>query len=125
MCFCFSLTITIKLLFSTGLYSRVSHQKHKVQFSCGRSAITGSFELLLNCTKKKLQGHHHAKKKCVECPQEGFLFIKLITSFRISLLNNCKKDFQFYIKTTESNFFTLNIRFFLHDLFEFHVFGLS
>jgi hypothetical protein len=65
-------------------------------------------------------------KKCVAYPQEDFLFIKLITSFRISLLNNCKKYFQFHIKTTQSNFFyTINIRFFLHDLFEFHVFGLS
>jgi hypothetical protein len=27
--------------------------------------------------------------------------------------------------TTKSSFFTLNIRFLLHDLFEFHVFGLS
>jgi hypothetical protein len=61
-------------------------------------------------------------KKCVAYPQEDFQFIKLITSLRISLLNNCKKDFQFH---TESSFFTLNIRFFLHDLFEFHVFGLS
>jgi hypothetical protein len=34
-------------------------------------------------------------KKCVAYPQEDFLFIKLITSFTISLLNNCKKDFQF------------------------------
>jgi hypothetical protein len=37
-------------------------------------------------------------KKCVAYPQEDFLFIKLI----ISLLNKCKKDFQFH---TESNFF--------------------
>jgi hypothetical protein len=65
------------------------------------------------------------EKKCVAYPQEDFLFMKHITSFRISLLNNCKKDFQFHIKTTVSNFFTLNIRFFLHDLFEFHIFGLS
>jgi hypothetical protein len=61
-------------------------------------------------------------KKCVAYPQEDFLFIKLITSLRISLLNNCKKDFQFH---TERNFFTLNIRFFLHDLLDFHVFGPS
>jgi hypothetical protein len=57
-------------------------------------------------------------EKCVAYPQEDFLFIKLITSFRISLLNNCKKDFQFDIKTTESIFLTLNIRFILHDLFD-------
>jgi hypothetical protein len=44
--------------------------------------------------------------------------VKLITSFGISLLKNCKKDFQFHIKTTGSKFF-------LHDLCEFHVFGLS
>jgi hypothetical protein len=61
-------------------------------------------------------------KKSVAYPQEDFLFIKLITSLRISLLNNCKKDFQFH---TESKFLTLNIRFFFHDLFEFHVLGLS
>jgi hypothetical protein len=30
-------------------------------------------------------------KKCVAYSQEDFLFIKLITSFTISLLNNCKK----------------------------------
>jgi hypothetical protein len=42
------------------------------------------------------------KKKCVAYPQEDFLFIKLITSLRISLLNNCKKDFQFH---TEIKFF--------------------
>jgi hypothetical protein len=51
------------------------------------------------------------RKKCVAYPQEDFLFIKLKTSCRISLLNNCKKDF--------------NIRFFLHDLLELHVFGPS
>jgi hypothetical protein len=64
-------------------------------------------------------------KKCVAYPQEDFLFIKLITSFRISLLNNCKKDFQFHIKTTERNFFYTKYKIFLHDLFEFHVYGLS
>jgi hypothetical protein len=45
------------------------------------------------------------KKKCVAYPQEDFLFIKLLTSFTISLLNKCKKGFQFHIKTTESKFF--------------------
>jgi hypothetical protein len=40
-------------------------------------------------------------KKCVAYPQGDFLFIKLLTS----LLNKCKKDFQFHIKTTESKFF--------------------
>jgi hypothetical protein len=51
-------------------------------------------------------------------PQEDFLFVKLITSFRITLLNNCKKDFQFHIKTTETKFFyTKNNFFFMrsHD----------
>jgi hypothetical protein len=42
------------------------------------------------------------RKKCVAYPQEDFLFMKLITSFRISLLNNCKKGFQFH---TEGKFF--------------------
>jgi hypothetical protein len=42
------------------------------------------------------------RKKCVAYPQEDFLFYKIITSLRISLLNNCKKDFQFH---TESKFF--------------------
>jgi hypothetical protein len=32
-------------------------------------------------------------KKFVAYPQEDFLFIKLITNFRISLLNNFEKDF--------------------------------
>jgi hypothetical protein len=68
---------------------------------------------------------HLNLKKCVAYPQEDFLFIKLITSLRISLLNNCKKDFQFHIKTTESNFSYTKYKIFLHDLFEFHVFGLS
>jgi hypothetical protein len=36
------------------------------------------------------------------CPQEDFLFIKLITCFKISLLNNCQRDFQFHVKTTKS-----------------------
>jgi hypothetical protein len=44
--------------------------------------------------------NHCAKlKKYVAYPQEDFLFIKLITCFRISLLNNCKKDLKFHIKT--------------------------
>jgi hypothetical protein len=29
---------------------------------------------------------------------------KTYNKFRISLLNNCKKDFQFHIKTTEKNY---------------------
>jgi hypothetical protein len=45
---------------------------------------------------------------------------KTYKSLRISLLNNCKKDFQFY---TESTFFYTKYKSFLHDLFEFHVFG--
>jgi hypothetical protein len=61
-------------------------------------------------------------KKCVAYPQEDFLFIKLITSLRISLLNNCKKDFQFH---TESKFFYSKYKIFLHDLLKFHVFGPS
>jgi hypothetical protein len=64
-------------------------------------------------------------KKCVAYPQEEFLFIKLITSFRISLLKNCKKDFQLHIKTTGSKFFYTKYKKNLHDLCEFHIFGLS
>jgi hypothetical protein len=56
------------------------------------------------------------KKKCVAYPQENFLLIKLITSFRISLLNSCKKDFQFHIKTTESKFFYTKYKIFFTRL---------
>jgi hypothetical protein len=40
-------------------------------------------------------------KKCVAFPQEDFLFIKC---FWLNLLNKCKKDFQFHLKTP---FYTL------------------
>jgi hypothetical protein len=44
------------------------------------------------------------KKMC--CVSARRLSIhKLIKSFRIILLKNCKKDFQFHIKTTGSKFF--------------------
>jgi hypothetical protein len=44
-------------------------------------------------------------------PIEDFLFIKLITCFRLSLLNNCKNDFQFHLKTPKSKKKTkLNIK---------------
>jgi hypothetical protein len=56
------------------------------------------------------------KKKYVAYPQEDFLFIKLITSLRISLLKNCKKDFQFHIKTTESKFFYTKYKIFFTRL---------
>jgi hypothetical protein len=70
---------------------------------------------LLGCVIKQ------KKKMC--CVSARRLSIhKTYNKFRISLLNNCKKDFQFH---TERNFFTLNIRFFLHDLLEFHVFEPS
>jgi hypothetical protein len=36
-------------------------------------------------------------KKCVAYPQEDFLFIKLITFFRLNLLYKCKKKFHFHI----------------------------
>jgi hypothetical protein len=84
------------------------------------------FSAIIKCLYLHLLKNTKTKeKKCVAYPQEDFLFIKLIASFRISLLNNCKKDFQFHIKTTERIFFTLNKEFFVHDLFEFYVFGLS
>jgi hypothetical protein len=53
------------------------------------------------------------KKKCDAYPQEDLLFIKPITSFRISLRNNCKKDFQFH---TESKFFHTNYKIFFTQL---------
>jgi hypothetical protein len=53
------------------------------------------------------------EKKCVAYPQEDFLFIKLITSLRISLLNNCKKDFQFH---TERKFFYTKYKIFFTRL---------
>jgi hypothetical protein len=52
--------------------------------------------------KKNRNQTETQQKKCVAYPQEDFLFIKLISSLRISLLNNCKIDFQFH---TESKFF--------------------
>jgi hypothetical protein len=48
--------------------------------------------------------NYYRLKKYVAYPQEDFLLIKLITCFRLSLLNNCKKDFQFHIKTPKSKF---------------------
>jgi hypothetical protein len=62
-------------------------------------------------TKVRIICHNHFKK-CVAYPQEDFLFIKLITSLRISLLNNCKKDFQFH---TESKFLYTEYKIFLHE----------
>jgi hypothetical protein len=53
------------------------------------------------------------KKKCVAYPQKDFLFIKLTTSFIISLLNNCKKDFQFH---TKSKFFYTKYKIFFTRL---------
>jgi hypothetical protein len=53
-------------------------------------------------------------KKSVAYPQEDFLFIKLMSCFRFNLLNNCKKDFRFQIKTPLSILFTLNIKFMIY-----------
>jgi hypothetical protein len=61
--------------------------------------------------------HQRKWKKCVTYPQEDCLFIKLITSFRISLLNNCKKDFQFHIKTTESKLFYTKYKFLFYTTY--------
>jgi hypothetical protein len=55
--------------------------------------------------------------KCVAYPQEDFQFIKLITSFRISLLNNCKKDFQFHSKTTGRIFYYTKYRIFFYTTY--------
>jgi hypothetical protein len=43
--------------------------------------------------KRRKQVENLTAKKCVAYPQDDILFIKLITSFRISFLNICKKDF--------------------------------
>jgi hypothetical protein len=48
-------------------------------------------------------------KKCVAYPQEDFLFIKLITSLRISLLNNYKKRLPVYIKSSPNTLKLVNI----------------
>jgi hypothetical protein len=64
-------------------------------------------------TKNEIVKCHSNKYRKMCCLSARRLSnIKLITCFRLSLLNNCKKDFQFHIKTPRSIlFFTINTNF--------------